>query len=100
MALIAWRAFAYWLAPAKLSWAHRFQPPPPNATEVWRSRRAEAAWLVDERDAHAERLERAREIALSAFCAHLDPQGHPMGVADALLSVLVVRRGRVAYDVV
>ena len=82
--LIDWRAFSYFLAPARMSLSHRHKEPPP-ASDVWSARRAEAAW-VQAQLGDSGRVHHARVMALLAFCAHLDPQANPAGTVDAILS--------------
>ena len=84
-AIVKWPSFAYFLHPADMGRNGRQRPPAESGT--WQSRRAEAAWVTEQRDGMTRTVHRARELARAAFCAHMDPQANPSGAADALLAV-------------
>ena len=53
---------------------------------IWASRRSEAAWVDALRQQHPHQVRHVQAMGYAAFCSHLDPQGNPEGVADALLA--------------
>ena len=84
-AIIDWKAIAYFLSPARASLAHRHQVPAHNDS-IWESRRSEAAWVDALRQQSPHQVRHVQAMGYAAFCSHLDPQGNPKGVADALLA--------------
>ena len=84
-AVIDWKAIAYFLSPARASLAHRHQVPAHNGS-IWASRRSEAAWVDALRQQYPHQVRHVQAMGYAAFCSHLDPQGNPKGVADALLA--------------
>ena len=89
---IAWNAFSYFLAPAKMTLKHRHQQPSRDDLEHWGHRHAEADWVTSQIVEHNDLLLHARRMALAAFCAHMDPQANPKGAADAVLNSIVYDR--------
>ena len=89
-AIIDWKAIAYFLSPAKSS-ARRYNHTGEYSVlahndSIWASRRSEAAWVDALRQQHPHQVRHVQAMGYAAFCSHLDPQGNPEGVADALLA--------------